>query len=303
MAENSRSLAWLPHRIFVMLTGEMANDILRISVDGVRSLVRTSGIESGSEAVVFVHGNPGSSEDWGALLPRAGTFARALAPDMPGYGRADRPKQFDYTVAGYARHLAGLLDQLGVRRAHLVLHDFGVPWGLRWATDHPTAAASVTLINCGVMPGYRWHKYARIWRTPIAGELMALTTTRAIFRTLLDRENPKPFPRAFADRMFDDLDWGTKRAILRLYRATSEAEVRGDHIASLLASLRLPALVIWGAEDLAIPASHAEVQQRFFSPADIHVLPGCGHWPFIDEPESVAARLLPFLCRQLGAAA
>ncbi len=51
-----------------------------------------------------------------------------IAPDMPGYGKADRPESFDYTVEGYARHLTGILEQLGVKRAHLVLHDFGGPW-------------------------------------------------------------------------------------------------------------------------------------------------------------------------------
>ncbi len=60
-----------------------------VVVDGVRSLVRTSGPIGASEAVVFVHGNPGSSEDWLDLLSATGEFARAIAPDMPGYGKAD----------------------------------------------------------------------------------------------------------------------------------------------------------------------------------------------------------------------
>lgn len=68
-----------------------------------------------------------------------GAFARAIAPDMPGYGRADKPENFDYTVDGYARHLAGVLDAAEVQRAHLVLHDFGGAWGLQWAATHPTS--------------------------------------------------------------------------------------------------------------------------------------------------------------------
>ena len=65
---------------------------------------------------------------------RAGTrccqFGRALAMDMPGFGTADKPEDFDYSVPGYARHLGKLLAERGVRRAHLVMHDFGGPWGL-----------------------------------------------------------------------------------------------------------------------------------------------------------------------------
>ena len=91
---------------------------------------------------------------------------RAVAPDMPGFGRADRPATFDYPIEGYSRHLAGLLEQLQVERAHLVLHDWGRHWGLAWAAANPDRLASLTLINVGALPGYRWLEYARLWRTP-----------------------------------------------------------------------------------------------------------------------------------------
>jgi pimeloyl-ACP methyl ester carboxylesterase len=80
--------------------------------------------------------------------------------DMPGFGIADKPEDFDYSVPGYARHLAKLLTERGVRRAHLVMHDFGGPWGLAWAANNPQAVASVTCINTGVLSGHRWHYLA-----------------------------------------------------------------------------------------------------------------------------------------------
>ncbi len=49
---------------------------------------------------------------------------------MPGFGRADKPEDFDSTVAGYARHLDGVMVELGIRPAYLMVHDFGGPWGL-----------------------------------------------------------------------------------------------------------------------------------------------------------------------------
>jgi pimeloyl-ACP methyl ester carboxylesterase len=149
-----------------------------VTVDGVRSPVLQGGPLTAKEAVVFVHGNPGFSEDWRDLSERLSGFARTIAPDMPGYGNADKPRTFDYTVDGYARHLDGLLAKLGVRRVHLVLHDFGGAWGLTWAAMHTASLASLTLINIGVMPGYRWHFLARIWRTPVLGEIF-MATTRA----------------------------------------------------------------------------------------------------------------------------
>lgn len=275
-----------------------------VVVGGVRSLVRMSASkanEHAQTAVVFVHGNPGSSEDWTDLLARAGELGRAIAPDMPGYGKADRPETFDYTVTGYARHLAGILSQLGIERVHLVLHDFGGLWGLAWAAEHPQAVASVTLVNLGVLPGYRWHKYARIWRTPVIGELFQLLSGRSAFRMMLNSENPKPFPLAFVDRMFDDVNAGTKRAILKLYRATDDPGGMSVELAGRLQSLQLPVLVLWGKGDKFLPYRYAEEQRKYFPDVEVHLLEGCGHWPFIDEPERCAQLIVPFLAKQLGA--
>jgi hypothetical protein len=72
--------------------------------------------------------NPGSIRDWEDLLARVGAFARAVAFDMPGFGTADKPEEFDYSVLGYARHLGQLLDRLNVRRAHLVMLRHLRPW-------------------------------------------------------------------------------------------------------------------------------------------------------------------------------
>ncbi len=199
----------------------------RLEVGGIEVPVSAVGDTDATEAVVFVHGNPGSSRDWDDLLARTGGFTRGIALDMPGFGRAQKPDDFEYTVEGYARFLEGALERLGVERAHLVLHDFGGPWGLEWAASHPDRLASAVLINTGVMIDYGWHYLARIWRTPAAGELFQATLTRAGLRLALRHGNPRPLPRAFVDRMYDDADAGTKRAVLRLYRSTDDPAALG----------------------------------------------------------------------------
>jgi pimeloyl-ACP methyl ester carboxylesterase len=244
---------------------------------------------------VFVHGNPGSRRDWDDLLVRVAPFARAVAFDMPGFGRADKPEDFDYTVEGYARFLGSALSQLGIERAHLVLHDFGGPWGLVWATANPDQFASVVLINTGVLLGYRWHYLARIWRTPVAGELFQATTTRSGLRTALRHGNPRGLPRAFVDRMYDDMDAGTTRAILRLYRATNDPGSAASRLADELRPLDRPALVVWGAHDPYIPVAMAERQRESFPSAKIAILDGSGHWPFADDPAAVGRVVEPFL--------
>jgi pimeloyl-ACP methyl ester carboxylesterase len=276
-------------------------DTRTIQVQGVRSLVRYAGPAHATEAVVFVHGNPGSSEDWTELLEQAGELMLAVAPDMPGYGKADRPVDFDYTVEGYARHLAGLVDALGVSRVHLVLHDFGGPWGMAFGASRPQQIASLSLINTGVLPDYRWHKYARIWRTPIVGELFQRIGTRRALHALMNLDNPKPLPKAFVDRMFDDMDAGAKRAVLKLYRATNDPAATTMRDGAALAKARMPTLVVWGAGDAYLPVKYAQAQPSVFAGAGVHVIENAGHWPFVDEPKQVAEILLPFLRKHVGA--
>ena len=274
-----------------------------LTVDGIRAPLleaHPAGAPT-DEAVVFVHGNPGSSQDWVPLLERAGNLARVLAWDHPGFGHADKPTGFDYTVDGYAAHLGRCLDTLGVARAHLVGHDFGGPWMLRWAASHPDRFASATLINTGVLPGYRWHYLARIWRTPILGELFQATSTRPAFRLLLRHGNRPPLPRALVDRMYHDMDRGTKHAILALYRATDDPG--GEPARMLSAALRpldRPALVVWGRNDPYIPVEQAERQRQTFPSARVVVLDRSGHWPFVDDLEGVAGPVLQFLREVTG---
>jgi pimeloyl-ACP methyl ester carboxylesterase len=272
-----------------------------LSACGIRTRVLQAGANlRATEAVVLVHGNPGSGEDWAELMGHLAPYGRAIALDMPGFGKADKPSDYPYSVEGGASFLGEALKQLGVSRAHLVLHDFGGPWGLMWAAMSPLSVGSLTLINTGVLLGYRWHTMARIWRTPILGELQQWLTHRAGFKWVLRKGSPRALPEAFLDRMYDDLDTGTRRAILKLYRATSEPSQGAELLAKLLRPHRWPTLVVWGDADPYLPAPLAERQRDVFAQAEVVLLPGSGHFPFADNPEAVAQTVTPFLARQLG---
>jgi pimeloyl-ACP methyl ester carboxylesterase len=266
-----------------------------VTVEGVRSPYLQAGPTDTAEAVVFVHGNPGPAADWRRLVARTGAFARAVAPDLPGYGDADKPDHFRYTVDGYARHLGGILDRLDIDRAHLVLHDFGGPWGLTWAAEHPDRFASVTLINCGVLRDYRWHYLARIWRTPVLGEAFMRMGTFPALRLLLRHGNPRGLPLDVLQRMYRDYqNPAVQLAVLRLYRATGP-DLGSERLHHRLRSLDRPALVVWGARDPYAPVGYAHRQRETFPRAEAVLLTDSGHWPMIDHPVAVEQPVLNFL--------
>jgi pimeloyl-ACP methyl ester carboxylesterase len=274
-----------------------------LSVAGTHSPMIEAGPSDAAEAVVFVHGNPGSHSDWTALVEATGTLGRAVAFDMPGFGKAQAPAEFGFDVSAYAEFIEAARRELGIERVHLVLHDFGGPFGLLWGSTHPDRWASVALMNIGVMPGYEWHSMAKRWRTPVLGELTQAWIPRAAWRRLLQKSNPKGLPREFVEKMYDDYDRETRRTVLKLYRATPGPGKMAAEIGRPIAALHKPALVIWGAKDQFIGVEFAERQREFFDVQDVVTLPESGHWPFQDDPQAVREALAPFLERQLTRAA
>jgi pimeloyl-ACP methyl ester carboxylesterase len=142
---------------------------------------------------------------------------------------------------------------------------------------------------------------ARVWRTPLIGELMMTLTTPAVARRLLGRDNPGLSPLWVDTVTRHLLPAHTKRAILKLYRST-----RVDDVEALAPRLRrhdLDALVVFGAADAYIPEAQAHRQVQAFPRAEIHILPGVGHWCWLEQTDQVAAHVLPFLRQRVGTAA
>jgi pimeloyl-ACP methyl ester carboxylesterase len=283
---------------------EMTNAAVRrrrFDAAGTSPRLVEAGPEDATTAVAFLHGNPGSADDWEPLVGAVGaTGVRALAFDLPDFGETVGPTGFEHTVPGYAACVEAALEALGVERVHLVLHDFGGPIGLAWMTAHVDRVASLTLIDIGILPGYKWHPMARLWRMPVLGELFMGTATRGAFRFLVNRAEPRGLPRPFIERMYDQYDRRTKRAVLGLYRATDDPGAPDPELLAALRGRELPALVIWGAGDAYLPSSYAERQREFFPEAEVNVLPHSGHWPFADAPEEVDRLLLAFLAKHQG---
>ncbi|MCV7321274.1 alpha/beta hydrolase [Mycolicibacterium confluentis] len=264
-----------------------------VTVAGVRSPVLVGGDEKApGEAVVFVHGN-NAGAPWTALMNPITEFARAVAPEMPGFGAADKPADFPYTVDGYARHLDGVLTELGVTRAHLVAHDFGGPWALAWAADHLDRVASITLINTPVDIN---HTAAKIWRTPVLADVMRVVMGERSTAALLRRTDPQVPARALDEIARHATVPETYRAVVRLYRATGRDAI-GPYVERLK---HFPGnvLIIWGDGDAYLPIDQARRQQELFAHAELRIVPGVGHWPWLAEPDVVSDHLTAFLSEQ-----
>ena len=275
-------------------------DVAPIEIDGIRSAVHVAG--SGRDTVVFVHGNPGPLDDWQPFAVEVARFAQVVAMDLPGFGRADRPPRFDYSIAGYGAFLGALLDRLAVaRRVHLVAHDFGGAWATAWAAAHRARVASMTLISTPVVPTFRWHTFARVWQTPVMGEVFQMLASRSLIRAVMRRDNPRPLPADFLDRVSGYADLAQKLRVLRIYRDARDPASAFAPIAEQLRAIDPPACIIWGERDPYAAKENAAATSALFTRAETHVIAGAGHWPFVDEPARVKAIVCDFLRAATGA--
>jgi pimeloyl-ACP methyl ester carboxylesterase len=179
-----------------------------------------------------------------------------------------------------------------------VAHDYGGPFAAAWAADHPDRVASVTFVNTGVLVGYRWHRMARLWRTPVVGELVMRAMRPALIRARLARENPG-LPARWLDTIVGHLmPEKTRRAVLRLYRSGGPADM--DQLAARLRQHDHDALVVFGDADAYIPADVAHRQVNVFPRVDIRILRGLGHWSWLEDTDAVADQVVPFLKERIG---
>jgi pimeloyl-ACP methyl ester carboxylesterase len=239
---------------------------------------------------LYVHGVPDNSDLWLSFLAHSG----GLAPDLPGFGRSGKPGSLRYTIEEYADFLEAFLELAGVERVRLVVHDWGAV-GLAFAQRHPERVERLVVINAvPLLPGYRWHRTARIWRAPLLGELAMGSINRHTLRFASRESNvtPGPMPEQWLASALDHFDQGTQRAILRLYRSSPPDVLAAA--GAQLGDLRCPSLVVWGMQDPYIPARFGEAYAGALADAELLELADAGHWPWLDRPELIE-RVVEFL--------
>jgi pimeloyl-ACP methyl ester carboxylesterase len=249
-------------------------------LDGVRVFYRR--VPGDGVPVVYCHGNPTHGEDWLPFLERGGA---AIAIDMPGWGRSARPdpRRFDYSMQGLSAFLERCLDELGVTQRKLVVHDWG-SLALIGAQRRPELVEKLVVANAvPLLPGYRWHWVAQIWRRRPWGEIANATTTRwGMERTMRQaRGDRSPMPPEFVDMVWKHWDRGPSRAVLALYRHADP-----DRLAAAgrdLPKLTCPSLVLWGDRDPYLPTRFAESYASTLPASQLELISGAGHWPWIDD--------------------
>jgi pimeloyl-ACP methyl ester carboxylesterase len=262
-----------------------------VAVAGLRLHVRDTGPRE-APAILFLHGFGSSLHTWEEVAARLERDFRAIRLDLPGFGLTGPDPTGDYSDSRAGAVLAALLDALGVARAHVVGSSMGGRIAWRFAAAHPERVERLVLMapDGFASPGVEYG------RAPRVGPLMRLLPfTLPRFMVKGGMAPAYAHPAAMTPELVERyhammLAPGVRAAILD--RIRQHVLVPPEPI---LATIRAPVLLLWGAEDRMVPVRHAEDYLRTLPDARSEVLPRIGHVPMEEAPEAVARTLRGFL--------
>lgn len=253
-----------------------------VTVSGHRMHYYVMGPESGAP-VVLVHGLGGRSEDWRNLAPylvHAGL--RVYTPDLPGFGRSDKPGDFSYSVADQGLAVVGLMDALGLKRVDLGGWSMG-GWIAQYvAATHPERVARLVVFDSAGL-------YIKPeWNTELFTPVSAIELDR--LDALL-----MPHPPLVPSFIAADLLRLSRRRAWIIHRAVASMLSGRDTTDKLLPGLRMPVLIVWGALDHIVPVSQGETMHRLIPQSQMEVFPNCGHLAPVQCADVIGPKVAEFL--------
>jgi pimeloyl-ACP methyl ester carboxylesterase len=234
-------------------------------------------------------------------MPALARRHRVHALSLPGHGDSAKPadgRAFDLHV----RAVAGFVDALGLGSPALVGSSLGGQVALRLALDAPDRVSRLVLVDPTGL-GRAIHPGHILLSLPALGDLGAAWTATPLGAFA------RPFVRAgllFANPLRAPAWWlgeqlrvaripGVMRSVLASNRDIVGMGGQRRVLQDRLEAVRMPTLVVWGAEDRIVPVDHGYAAVKRLPMARLAVIAGCGHLPHVERPEAFLAELTGFL--------
>lgn len=258
--------------------------------------LKTRTVEGGSgPGVLLLHGLGASSYSWRYLLPELVKTHSVCAPDLPGFGRTDKPEGFDYSLAGLGAWSRALLDELGWKKAVWVGNSMGGGISMRMVFDAPERVERVTLLGSPLYPNHIPPILANL-RRPFLGRLLEGLVGPWLVRPLAKQcfvDHSVITPEMVEEYSYALRERGGRRAVIEFMRRAVPPDA--DALIARYPELSLPILAIRGEHDGVVDRASTELFCRTARRATFVHIPGCGHAPQEENPQAVLDVLLPFL--------
>ncbi|MDF3834698.1 alpha/beta fold hydrolase [Cupriavidus basilensis] len=251
-----------------------------------------------AEPLLLIHGFGASLHTWQGLMPALTQRYRVLRVDLPPFGLTGPLRDAHRRIAtmdvdAYRRFIDGFCDAVCLQRASVIGNSLGglIAWDM--AARHPGRVGKLVLIDAAGFP-MQLPRYIALfnhapvrWSAPwMLPEFVIRAATRDVYGDAA-RVDEATF-RRYVDFFYAE---GSREAVGRMVpKLDFDALDTG-----VLGGIRAPTLVLWGERDRWIPPAHAQAFAERIPGARLQRYAGLGHIPMEEDPQRVAADLLPFL--------
>jgi len=254
-----------------------------------------SRIDGEGEALLLLHGFPSASWDWHRLWPALTENYQVLAADMLGLGFSDKPVNYSYSITEQADIQQGWLEKLGIRRVHILAHDYGSSVAQElMARDQDGSLGfsidSVCMLNGALFPEVHQPILLQKLLLGPMGGLVSRALTRRVFEyNLCKIFGPRTQPsRQELEDFWQLLIYNNGRGVVhRLIHFMEERRCHRHRWVGALQNARQPVRLIWGQSD---PVSGRPMQARYeelIAKPDVVRLDNVGHYPHVEAPDAV----------------
>lgn len=254
------------------------------------------------EIVLLLHGNPTWSYYYRWLVRALSAGHRCIAPDHIGMGLSEKPEDYDYTLAVRIADIEALVNSLGARRVHLVVHDWGGAIGFGFAARHPAMMGRLVILNTAAFALPRIPARIAVCKLPVIGPALVRglngfagpATRMAMARRRLSADEKRGYLWPYGS-------WADRIAVsefvqdipLRVGDRSWEALQAVEQ--GLLLMRDRPALVVWGGRDFCFDDVFLQRWRTELPQAAVHRIPDAGHYVLDDARAEVIPLITGFL--------
>jgi cis-3-alkyl-4-acyloxetan-2-one decarboxylase len=254
------------------------------------------------EAVLMLHGNPTWSFYYRNLVRAVSPTMRCVVPDHVGMGLSEKPQAYDYTLATRIADVEALVSSLGLKRVHLVVHDWGGAIGFGFAAKHPDMVGRLVILNTAAFLSNDIPIRISLCKWPGVGPLIVRgfngfagpAVTMAMRRRKLtdDEKRGYLFPydswkhRVAVSAFVQDIPL---EAGHRSWPALSEVATALPQFADR------PALLLWGGKDFCFNDRFLARWQKYLPKAEVRRIADAGHYVLEDAEDEVVPAAAAFL--------
>jgi len=266
-------------------------------------------------ALLLIHGFPTASWDWSRVWPALGQRFRLVAMDMLGFGFSAKPRGHDYSIFEQADLHEALLAQLGIRRVHILAHDYGDTVAQELLARHAerrrsswfarpelegagrVEVASVCFLNGGLFPeANRPLRIQKLLASPLGALASRFISQETFSEQFAAIFGPHTRPTAAELEDFWRLvahDGGV-RVSHRLIRYLRERKEHRERWTGVLCRKTVPMRLVFGPEDPVSGEHHAARYREQVPEADVVPLRNIGHYPQVEDPAGLLRAFFAF---------